>query len=335
MNAGYGNDKLMVEAEQGNSWIYKNKDHGMLSAAASLGVSLLWDADVGLSHVDRYTYSAEEYVKAGALLATGIIHSNVQSEADAALALLGEHTENKSVPLRTMAIVGLGIAYAGSLREDLLAMLLPIVADDGVSMEVASLAALAIGFIFVGSENGEASSTVLQTLMEREDKHLNEKWTRFMALGLALLYLGVQGTDSYDATVETLKAIPHPVAQQALIMVQMCAYAGSGNVLKVQEMLQYCDEHLVDEEEPEGEKKEGEGEQAQEGQTPAEGEKKEEGEGEKKEKEKEKKDDTFQAFAVFGIALVAMGEEIGSQMALRQFNHLVSYIPSMYTKLIC
>ena len=43
-------------------------------------------------------------------------------------------------------------------------------------------------------------------------------------------------------------------------------------------------------------------------------------------KEKEKKDDTFQAFAVMGIALVAMGEEIGSQMALRQFNHLVSYI---------
>jgi len=28
VNAGFGNDKLMVEAEEGNSWIYKNKDHG-------------------------------------------------------------------------------------------------------------------------------------------------------------------------------------------------------------------------------------------------------------------------------------------------------------------
>jgi 26S proteasome regulatory subunit N1 len=36
----------------------------MLSAAASLGVSLLWDADIGLSHVDKYTYSSEEYIKA-------------------------------------------------------------------------------------------------------------------------------------------------------------------------------------------------------------------------------------------------------------------------------
>jgi len=83
VNAGFGNDKLMVDAEEGNSWIYKNKDHGenighisilwkwlhtsvtgMLSAAASLGVSLLWDADIGLSHVDKYTYSSEEYIKA-------------------------------------------------------------------------------------------------------------------------------------------------------------------------------------------------------------------------------------------------------------------------------
>jgi hypothetical protein len=29
VNAGFGNDKLMVEAEEGSSWIYKNKDHGM------------------------------------------------------------------------------------------------------------------------------------------------------------------------------------------------------------------------------------------------------------------------------------------------------------------
>lgn len=28
VNAGFGNDKLMVNAEDGNSWIYKNKDHG-------------------------------------------------------------------------------------------------------------------------------------------------------------------------------------------------------------------------------------------------------------------------------------------------------------------
>ena len=63
VNAGFGNDKLMVEAEEGNSWVYKNKDHGMMSAAANLGLGLLWDIDVGLSHVDKYTYSSEEHIK--------------------------------------------------------------------------------------------------------------------------------------------------------------------------------------------------------------------------------------------------------------------------------
>ena len=28
VNAGFGNDKLMVGAEEGQSWVYKNKDHG-------------------------------------------------------------------------------------------------------------------------------------------------------------------------------------------------------------------------------------------------------------------------------------------------------------------
>lgn len=161
-----------------------------MSAAASLGLSLLWDTDVGLSHVDKYTYLADEHIQAGALLATGILNSGVRTEADAALALLGDYVENKSAYLKTSAITGLGLAYAGSHREDLLTLLLPQVGDDSVTMEVASLSALALGFIFVGSENGEITSTILQTLMEREDKALDEKWARFMALGLALLYLG-------------------------------------------------------------------------------------------------------------------------------------------------
>ncbi|KAH9942824.1 armadillo-type protein [Amylocystis lapponica] len=298
VNAGFGNDKLMVEAEEGNSWIYKNKDHGMMSAAASLGLSLLWDTDVGLSQVDKYTYSAEEHIKAGALLATGILNTGVRTEADAALALLGDFVDNKSVPLKTSAITGLGLAYAGSHREDLLALLLPHVADETVSMEIASLAALALGFIFVGSGNGEIASTILQTLMERDDKQLEEKWARYMALGLALVYLGLQ--DGADATIATLRAIEHQISKQAEILVDMCSFAGSGNVLKVQTLLHHCDEHID--------------------KTP-------------KDKDKDKdaapeeppRDDTFQAFAVLGIALVAMGEEVGSDMSIRQFNHLMHY----------
>jgi 26S proteasome regulatory subunit N1 len=33
--------------EDGNKWLYKNKEHGMLSATASIGLVLLWDVDGG------------------------------------------------------------------------------------------------------------------------------------------------------------------------------------------------------------------------------------------------------------------------------------------------
>ena len=104
--------------------------------------------------------------------------------------LLAEHVENKSVTLRTSAIIGLGLAYAGAQREDIQGLLLPYVADETLSMEIASLSALALGFIYVGTGNGEITSTILQTLMERDPKQLDEKWARYMALGLALLYVG-------------------------------------------------------------------------------------------------------------------------------------------------
>lgn len=233
------------------------------------------------------------------------MNTGVRTEADAAIALLGEYVDNKSVPLKTSAITGLGLAYAGSHREDLLAILLPHVADEGVSMEIASLSALALGFIFVGSGNGDIASTILQTLMERDDKQLEEKWSRYMLLGLALLYLGLQ--DGSDATIETLRAIEHPISKQAVILVEACSYAGSGEVLKVQAMLHHCDEHVV---------------------------KSEKNDKDKDAPEEPPKDDTFQAFAVLGIALIAMGEEVGAEMSMRTLNHLVRSLGSLLSRSI-
>lgn len=78
----------------------------MLSAAASLGLSFLWSPEKGLDAIDTYAYVPEEYIKAGAALANGIVHSGVKTEADAAFALLEEHVDSTSVPLRVCAIMG-------------------------------------------------------------------------------------------------------------------------------------------------------------------------------------------------------------------------------------
>lgn len=78
-------DKLMtVVAEEGTSggdnvhWIFKNKDHGKAAATASLGLVTLWDVEGGLPQLDKYLYSKDPHVVAGALLGVGIVNSNIR-----------------------------------------------------------------------------------------------------------------------------------------------------------------------------------------------------------------------------------------------------------------
>ena len=72
LNTGFGTDKLLLT--EGNKWLYKNKEHGMMSAAASLGMLLLWDVDGGLTQIDKFLYSTDDNIKAGALLEIGRAH---------------------------------------------------------------------------------------------------------------------------------------------------------------------------------------------------------------------------------------------------------------------
>lgn len=52
------------------------------------------------------------------------------------------------------------------------------------------MAALSCGMIAVGSCNADVTSTILQTMMERSEADLKDTHGRYLALGLALAYLG-------------------------------------------------------------------------------------------------------------------------------------------------
>lgn len=223
VNAGFTKDKLMLGPEEKN-WIYKNKDHGMLSAAASLGLIQLWDVEGGLEVIDKYLYSEDDNIKAGALLAIGLVNAGVRNESDPALALLSENVNAEKAILRSAAIMGLGIAYAGEPRDELLELLLPLVSDTSVTVEISALAALSLGLVFCGTAHGDLTSTILQTLMEREDAELKDPFARFFGISLGLLFLGKQ--DAADAPLETLKVIENPLAKQIEVIVESCAFAG-------------------------------------------------------------------------------------------------------------
>merc|ERR1719182_701809 len=282
VNAGFCSDKLMTV--EGSGWLYKNKEHGMLSAAASLGLLLMWDVEGNLSEIDKYQWSKEEYVKAGALLGFGLLTTNVKSECDPVWALLSEQLEAESALMKTAAVVGLGFAYAGSQREDLLEYFTPMIVDTIVSVECSAMAATALGMAYVSSCSEDVAQAIVQTLLERQgvEGALDGVYAHFFAIGLGCVFLGQQ--DACEVTLAALDAVTHPIGKYAKMTVETCAYALSGGVVKIQALLGACAEHIEDE-----------------------------------------KEAAHQAVAVLGLAMVAMGEEVGSTMVLRQFDHIMQY----------
>ena len=288
-NAGFGNDKMMLVESDKTSWVWKTKEDGQMSTAASMGMLMQWDVEMGLDKIDKFAYVKEDDIKAGALLATGILNSGIRLDTDPAMALLcdNEAIENKNPKIRVASIMGLGLSYAGTNKADLLDVLVPIVEDTSLDMQISAMAALSLGLIFVGSANDRVSEAIITTLHDEErSKQLKDKWTRFMSLGLALLFFG--RSEELEVILETLKAINHPMAKPAAVLAEVCAWAGTGTVLKLQELLHICNDHIE-----EGDDKKG--------------------------------DELLQTYAVLGLALISMGEEVGQEMVLRQFGHLMHY----------
>ncbi|KAH9791151.1 26S proteasome non-ATPase regulatory subunit 2 [Citrus sinensis] len=234
VNAGFGQDKLMTvpsDASSGGSsgnWLFKNKEHGKMSAAASLGMILLWDVDSGLAQIDKYFHSTDNHVIAGALLGVGIVNCGIRNDCDPALALLSEYVGREDACIRIGAIMGLGISYA------------------------------------------EVAQAIIFALMDRSESELGEPLTRLIPLGLGLLYLGKQ--ESVEATAEVSKTFNEKIRKYCDMTLLSCAYAGTGNVLKHHE-----------------------------------------------------KGEAYQGPAVLGIAMVAMAEELGLEMAIRSLEHLLQY----------
>ncbi|XP_014218958.1 26S proteasome non-ATPase regulatory subunit 2 [Copidosoma floridanum] len=304
VNAAFGHDKLLID--DGNKWLYKNKEHGMLSATASLGLILLWDVDGGLTPIDKYLYSSEDYIKSGALLACGIVNCGVRNECEPALALLSDYVLHNSNTMRIGAILGLGLSYTGSNRESVLSLLIPVLSDPKSNREVIGITGLALGMVAVGSCNATVTTAIMHTLMEKTEAELKDTYARFLPLGLGLCFLGKQ--EAAEAIIAALEVIPEPFKSMSMTLVEACAYAGTGNVLKIQHLLHICSEHC----EPSNEKEE----------------KTNSKDKDKKDEKKEEKDKDLssrQAIAVLGIALIAMGEEIGAEMAYRTFGHLLRY----------
>lgn len=280
VNAGFCTDKLMTV--DNSQWVHKNKDHGMISAAASLGLVLLWNVEGGLNEIDKFFHNSDENIRAGGCLAIGIVSTGIRNEADPALALLADNIENPSHTIRCAVICGLGIAYSSTRREEVKEILSPIVTDEGSNFTEVCLSALSLGMVYAGSCDEEVGADIVERIMEASEEDVEQSVARFLCLGLGLLYLGKN--EKADAMLEIVRTVEHRMGKYADITLETCAYAGTGNVLMVQRMLHVCAEHLSEED-----------------------------------------SSSHQAVAVLGIALMTIGEDIGTEMSLRTFDHLLHY----------
>jgi 26S proteasome regulatory subunit N1 len=224
-----------------------------------------------------------------------------------------------------------------------LELLMPLVADIETSLEVVAMAALSLGLTFVGTCNEDISQALLSVLMERDQQVLQkETLTRLICLAIGLLYLGKQ--QEVEVALELAKVLEGPVGLHCTLTLETCAYAGTGNVLKVQRLLELSGEHLAKDEEDEADAAAapaaaagtpeaaaaaaaaaapgGAGAAAAGGAgaaaTPA-----VPGAAEVKEPKVAVLD--HQSVAALGIAMVAMGEELGSEMSIRAYLHMLQY----------
>ncbi|GBP85213.1 26S proteasome non-ATPase regulatory subunit 2 [Eumeta japonica] len=332
VNAGFGRDKL-VTTEDGNKWMYKNKDHGMLSAAASLGMIHLWDVDGGLTPIDKYLYTADDHIKAGALLALGLVNCGVRNECDPALALLSDYVLHTSTNLRIGSVLGLGIAYAGTQREEVLAHLLPVLSDTAAPPEICALAAVSCGLIAVGSCNGDVTCAIIQRLIDDNKDVHSSTYSRFLHLGLGLCFLGCK--ERTEATMAALEVLPEPQQSLCQTTLSMCAYAGTGDVLVVQQMLHICSKHYETENEQSSTEdtafKKPDKKDSKEGSSSSSSSKddknksKSSKDSKNKEKDASKELSSVQAVATLGVAVIALAEETGAEMCTRIFGQLGRY----------
>lgn len=171
----------------------------------------------------------------------------VRNECDPALALLADYVNDKRQIIQIGAIFGLGLAYIGTNRTDVINLITPII-ENSTNAEVLAVSSIACGLIGVGTCNSEITNTILSRLVDWRDKDiLKSSFMILVILGLGLCYLGRK--NAIETSLEALEVFTEPFCTTSKTVLNICAYAGTGDVFMIQELLGNCCEKVQTNEE--------------------------------------------------------------------------------------
>ena len=288
INAGFGSEVLLTK--KNSDWIFKNKEEGLTCMLGGLGLVGLWDYLEGPGRLYEYAGNKETdiYKRAGRNIGLGISLSNIHDDNDIAVAVLLEEIQDKNLNVKISALFGLGLAAAGTQNQNLIAPLLEVFQDFSYGFEVSAFVSLALGLIFIGSSSEDVFNELFSILMSRNEdskgKIFETPFFVIYVLGMGLLCLGKQkDNDFMIETLVSMESFSKEMKDYLRTMLLSFSYAGSGNVSKVQELMQIIA------------------------------------------KPSEEINPKVQSIAVIGCSLIAIGEEIGSEMLSRSFNHFIQF----------
>ena len=288
INAGFGTEVLLSKKD--SDWIFKNKEEGLTCMIAGLGLVNIWDYLEGPGKLYEYAGNKETdiYKRAGRNMGLGISLSNIHDDNDIAVAVLLEELQDKNLNIKISALFGLGLAAAGTQNEKLLNSLLEVFQDFSYGFEVSAFISLALGLIFIGSSNESVFEEIFTILISRNEeskgKIFESPFFVIFVLGMGLICLGKQkDNESIIDTLVTIETFSKEMKDYLKTMLTSFSYAGSGNVARVQELMQIIAKS-TDEINPK-----------------------------------------VQSIAVIGCSLIALGEDVGTEMLSRSFNHFLQF----------
>lgn len=95
INAGFGTESLLSKKD--NDWLNRNKDEGVMSLFAGLGMVNMWDIELGPNELEKYMSNNEmdPHKRGGYNIGLGIISSGIRDENFIAYGILCDQLKDK------------------------------------------------------------------------------------------------------------------------------------------------------------------------------------------------------------------------------------------------